>query len=151
MPAINLRVSQEAMNAWSDMNMKSAYQFIVLRVTEDFSMIELDATYERNANQQDSFQKLVEMVSQVKKECRFIFFRVDWEHFEGNGLSGGKRSKVVMLSCTGCEAPVKNKLMHAACKGPLRRTLNCSANELQTSLQSLCLQEVIEKAKQYTK
>jgi len=152
MPEINLNIHQDAWNAYSDMNMKNAYQYIVFKLTPDYKEIVLDSTYARNEDQQASFDSLnTTMKALPASESRFIFFRVDWDKVEDNGLNGGKRSKVVIISAIGSLAPVKSKLMFAACKEPMKRKLNCVTSEVQGALNGLDLGEITEKAKQFTR
>jgi len=112
----------------------------------------LDATFERCQNQEESFAQLKQVLDSIPaNECRYIFFRVDWNKVEDNGLSGGKRSKTVMISAVGHTAPVKSKLLFAACKEPMKRKMNCCVSELQTSLHGVSLDAITEKAMQYVR
>jgi len=155
MPAVELKVAPEALEAWKEMNQNGKYQYLILSLINDYTYITLDYAHERNLaaadTNADGFDSLKTKIQATPKECRFVLFRCDWDQIEQGGMNAGKRTKIVFVSVTPNDANVKAKMMYASCRGPLKKTLGGVPCDLQSGPHSISLEEIMEKAKQYTK
>jgi len=120
--------------AYEDLKLKKKYKYLIFSMSNDFKEIIVEEPVEATSEDASSYEKFVAKLPE--KECRWAVYDMEFD------LGEGKRNKLVFVSWTPDDAPVKQKMVSASSKDALRRSLVGIAAELQATDYS----EVTEEA-----
>ena len=101
MPSSGIKLTKEAVDAYNAIHSKSAYKFVVLGFSDDYSNIEL-----KNIGSKDQrFEDLLELIPQG--QARYIFYDSEYQT-----TFGQNRNKLLFVSWASDEkCPSKEKML----------------------------------------
>ena len=118
------------------MKIRSAYGYIVFKITDDKKFITIDTKGEKGASFEEFCSKLPD------GECRYAVLDV-----EINTKSGATTNKLIFVAWSDDNASIKPKMLYASSKDAIKKTLTGINDEYQaTDRGDLDLAEIKKKA-----
>ncbi|KAF8426700.1 cofilin [Tirmania nivea] len=124
----------DCVTTFEELKLKKTYSFIIYKLSDDKKTIEVDMKGE--LNYEDFTGKLPE------NDCRYAVFDF---HYEIDATEG-KRNKILFVSWSPDDAPVRSKMVYASSKDTLRRSLTGIGADIQgTDYSEIACETVLEK------
>merc|ERR1711974_358460 len=98
------------------------YRYVIYKIADDKSSIDVEATGEATETYDQFKAKLPE------NDCRYAVFDYEWKTDDGR-----TQSKIVFINWAPDTAPIKSKMVSAASKDTLKKTLIGIAKEVQAT------------------
>ena len=126
----------EVLAEFEQMKIRSAYGYIVFKITDDKKFITIDCKGEKGASFEEFCSKLPD------GECRYAVLDV-----EINTKSGATTNKLIFVAWSDDNASIKPKMLYASSKDAIKKTLTGINDEYQaTDRGDLDLAEIKKKA-----
>jgi len=107
---------------YEDMKIRSKYQYIIFKITDDKKSIVIEAKGEKGASFEDFKAALPDA------DCRYAVLDV-----EINTKSGATTNKLIFVAWSDDNASVKPKMLYASSKDALKKTLTGINEEYQAT------------------
>merc|ERR1719387_3127686 len=131
-----VQVNPDCLAEFEAMKIRSSYQYIVFKITDDKKFIEIECKGDKGASFDDFKSKLPD------GDCRYAVLDV-----EISTKSGATTSKLIFISWSDDNASVKPKMLYASSKDALKKALTGINEEYQaTDRGDLDLTEIKKKA-----
>merc|ERR1719446_1195394 len=131
-----VQVTPECLSEFEQMKIRSAYSYIIFKITADKKFIEIETKGEKGASFDEFVSKLPD------GDCRYSVLDV-----EINTKSGATTNKLIFVACSDDNASIKPKMLYASSKDALKKALSGINDEYQaTDRSDLDLNEIKKKA-----
>ena len=131
-----VQVKPECLSEFEQMKIRSAYKFLIFKITDDKKFIEIEHKGEKGASFADFSSKLPD------DECRYAVLDV-----EITTSSGATTNKLIFIAWSDDNASVKPKMLYASSKDALKKGLSGINEEYQaTERGDLDEAEIVKKA-----
>lgn len=128
-----IAIPKECVEVFQDLKLNKKYKFIIYKLSDDFTSVEIEDRSD-DKDWENFREKLIKAETKSKngsigKGPRFAVYDFNYELSSGEGY----RSKIVFISWSPDDAGVQAKMIYAASKEGLRRTLDGIACEFQAN------------------
>ena len=131
-----VQCAPDCVKEFGEMKIRSAYQYIIFKITDDKKSIVIEEKGETGASFEDFTSKLPD------GDCRYAVLDV-----EINTKSGATTNKLIFIAWSDDNASVKPKMLYASSKDALKKALTGINEEYQaTDRGDLDLAEIKKKA-----
>eukprot|EP00274_Cyanoptyche_gloeocystis_P007471 CAMPEP_0196656216 /NCGR_PEP_ID=MMETSP1086-20130531/14045_1 /TAXON_ID=77921 /ORGANISM="Cyanoptyche gloeocystis , Strain SAG4.97" /LENGTH=139 /DNA_ID=CAMNT_0041988865 /DNA_START=77 /DNA_END=496 /DNA_ORIENTATION=+ len=133
-----VKVADNCVSVFQDMKMKSSWKFIIYKISNDQSIIEIERSESKKSFQYQDFVALL-----PAEDCRYCVYDFPYKTKEG-----AERNKIVFIAWAPDRAKIKTKMLYAASKDAFKKQLLGLAAELQaTDLDELSEASILEKVR----
>jgi len=127
-------VNQECVTAYNDLKLTKKYKYIIFKLSDDNKEIVVESTGEPGSDYDEFRDKLINAESTTKtgavSKCpRYAVYDVEYNLASGEGT----RNKITFIAWSPDDAGIKPKMVYAASKEALKRTLTGVAVEVQAN------------------
>jgi len=120
---------------YEELKLKKTHQFIIFKLSDDKKSIVVD-----ESSSAAGWDQFVERLPET--DCRYAVYDFSYEL----ETSEGKRNKILFVTWSPDDAPVRSKMVYASSKDALRRSLNGIGAEVQaTDFAEISYDTVLEK------
>mmetsp|Transcript_23757 Transcript_23757/g.63662 ORF Transcript_23757/g.63662 Transcript_23757/m.63662 type:complete len:139 (-) Transcript_23757:176-592(-) len=131
-----VQVNADCLSEFESMKIRSSYEYLIFKITDDKKFIELEKKGEKGASFEDFKACLPD------NDCRYAVLDV-----EVNTKSGATTHKLIFVAWSDDNASVKPKMLYASSKDALKKGLTGINEEFQaTERGDLDLAEIQKKA-----
>lgn len=131
-------IQDKVVEVFQDFKLKKSYRYILFKLSDDFTSIEVDKTSEKG-----TYEEFVK--SLPKDACRYAVF--DFEY----STNDGPRNKLLFYTWSPDTAKIKQKMIYASSKDGLKKKLDGVYTEIQcTDLSEVSHETVLEKVSRMT-
>ena len=131
-----VQVQPECLTVFEEMKIRSAYKFLIFRITDDKKFIELEHKGEKGTSFEDFTSKLPD------NDCRYAVLDV-----EITTKSGATANKLIFVAWSDDNAAIKPKMLYASSKDAIKKALTGINDEFQaTERGDLDMSEIVKKA-----
>ncbi|KAG0064293.1 cofilin, partial [Podila epicladia] len=117
-----------------DLKLKKIHKYIIYKLSEDKTSIEVEKTSEATATYDEFVKEL------PQNDCRYALYDFDYT------LPEGPRNKIVFYTWSPDNAPIRAKMVYASSKDALRKQLQGIGAEIQgTDFDEVTHEVVYEK------
>ena len=117
-----VQVNADCVEAFEEMKIRSKYQYIIFKITDDKKFIEIEKKGEKGASFADFTACLPDA------DCRYAVLDV-----EINTKSGATTNKLIFVAWSDDNASVKPKMLYASSKDALKKALTGINEEYQAT------------------
>uniref|UniRef100_A0A7S0HIW0 ADF-H domain-containing protein n=1 Tax=Phaeocystis antarctica TaxID=33657 RepID=A0A7S0HIW0_9EUKA len=131
-----VQVMPDCLTEFESMKIRSAYKFMIFKITDDKKHIEIEHKGEKGASFED-FTKLLPV-----EDCRYAVLDV-----EITTKSGATANKLIFVAWSDDNAAIKPKMLYASSKDAIKKALTGINDEFQaTERGDLDMSEIVKKA-----
>lgn len=125
----------DCVTTFEELKLKKTYSYIIYKLSADKKTIVVG-----DKGEGQSYDEFVNALPE--NDCRYAVFDF---HYELNP-SEGKRNKILFITWSPDDAPIRSKMVYASSKDALRRSLNGIGAEVQASdFSEAAYETVLEK------
>eukprot|EP00917_Polyrhabdina_sp_WS-2016_P018625 GHVP01040028.1.p1 GENE.GHVP01040028.1~~GHVP01040028.1.p1 ORF type:complete len:151 (-),score=29.85 GHVP01040028.1:307-759(-) len=145
----NIEVDPTCIENYNDLKLRRKYLYIIYCVSDDNKSVVIEKKVEREVSMYNNEKSALEMYNEFadklpKNDCRYIVY--DFEFDRGN--QEGMRNKISFIVWSPDTSPIRKKMLYAASKDAIRRSLDGIAVEVQaTDEEEVSFQTVKAKAR----
>lgn len=122
-------------STFEELKLKKTYSFIIFKLSDDKKSIIVDKT-----SNDESYEEFTAALPET--DCRYAVY--DFKY--SLGVAEGDRNKIVFVTWSPDDAPVRSKMVYASSKDALRRSLNGIGTEVQaTDFSEVAYETILEK------
>lgn len=134
----------DCVSTFEELKLKKTYSYIIYKLSDDRKTIIVDKkktdTAVENKSPQSAYDDFVAALPEA--DCRYAVFDFNYEI----DATEGKRNKIVFVTWSPDNAPIRSKMVYASSKDALRRSLNGVGAEIQgTDFSEVAYETVLEK------
>lgn len=135
----------DCVSTFEELKLKKTYSYIIYKLSDDRKTIIVDKkdktdTAVGEKSPQSAYEDFVGALPDA--DCRYAVFDFYYEI----DATEGKRNKIVFVTWSPDDAPIRSKMVYASSKDALRRSLNGIGTEIQgTDFSEVAYETVLEK------
>jgi len=135
-------LTKDVVDTFEELKLGKKLAYVLYRFTDDSKQITTEDKVEKVASKtpKEQYEEFIEKLPE--NQCRYVVYDFTYDLPNGEGT----RNKILLITWSPDNAPVRNKMLCASSKDALRRSLTGVASEIQgTDYSEIAFEVVLER------